>query len=250
MSPPTTTQNYVLPQLATYTDLVLRESSLRAPKGSEVLVKIHAVSLQFRDLVIANNQYGINDLIRENLVPCSDAAGEIIAVGDDVGNLFSPGDRVCANFSADHVHGDPTPVTLASGLGGPIQGVLTKYRLFNAHTNGRGVDHVIEIGGTGTLPKSLRSIRHAGWIHVIGFVTQNTPIAEEANLVGTVIGKAAYIRGILTGSVAQFNDMNRLIVVNSLRPVIDKVFPWDSFVDAYKYLESQAHVGKVVIRVS
>ncbi|KAJ8507508.1 hypothetical protein ONZ45_g10133 [Pleurotus djamor] len=106
-------------------------------------------------------------------------------------------------------------------------------------------NHVIEVGGPATLVQSIKSIRHAGWIHNIGFVAGG----QHESLVGPIIGKAAILRGVLIGSVKQFKDMNKLIEAHDLKPVVDKVFPFSEAVQAFKYLESQAHVGKVVIKV-
>ncbi|KAK7019166.1 hypothetical protein VNI00_018198, partial [Paramarasmius palmivorus] len=117
-------------------------------------------------------------------------------------------------------------------------------------TNGRGVDHVIEVGGPGTLEKSMSAVRYHGWIHTIGFVSGAG--SGQENVIMQSIRKAFSIRGIQIGSVAQFEDMNRLIRANPdvTRPVIDKVFSFDEAKEAYAHLESQAHVGKVVIKVA
>jgi len=58
------------------------------------------------------------------------------------------------------------------------------------------------------------------------------------------------IRGIIVGSRSSFKQMNAAIEQNQIKPIVDKVFPFEQAVDAYKYLASQKHVGKVVIRVS
>ncbi|KAJ7451397.1 alcohol dehydrogenase superfamily protein [Mycena latifolia] len=108
MTIPTNTRQYRYPE----------EVSLPAPKGNGVLVKTHAVSLQFRDLLIATQQYPSSVL--PNLVPCSDIAGEVIAVGEDV-KLWKAGDRL---------NDVQTPETDQSALGGATQGVLTEYRSF------------------------------------------------------------------------------------------------------------------------
>ncbi|KAJ6543575.1 alcohol dehydrogenase superfamily protein [Mycena vulgaris] len=131
MSIPTTTRQYSYPELGSYDNLVLQEVPLPAPKTNEVLVKTHAVSLQFRDLLIANKQYP--SPVLPNLVPCSDMAGEVIAVGEDVKH-WKVGDRVCANFFLDKLNDEQTPETDASALGGAAQGVLTEYRTFPAHS--------------------------------------------------------------------------------------------------------------------
>ncbi|KAJ3566783.1 hypothetical protein NP233_g6793 [Leucocoprinus birnbaumii] len=116
-------------------------------------------------------------------------------------------------------------------------------------TKGVGVDHVIEVGGPGTLPRSISSVRMAGCIHIIGFVSQDK---DDTDLVGRMIMKAVLLRGILIGSVAQFQDMNRLITANpeKTKPVISKTFSFDQAIDALRYLDSAAHVGKVVIKVA
>lgn len=71
-------------------------------------------------------------VISEGLVPCSDMAGEVLALGEGVLD-FKVGDRVCANFSVDHLYGDPTSAIIESSLGGQSHGVLTQYRTFPAH---------------------------------------------------------------------------------------------------------------------
>ncbi|KAF5391750.1 hypothetical protein D9757_001754 [Collybiopsis confluens] len=72
------------------------------------------------------------------------------------------------------------------------------------------------------------------------------------DVVFPTIRKACYIRGIQIGSIAQFKDMNRLLALHPevTRPVIDKVFSFEDARQAYEYLHSQAHVGKVVIKVA
>ncbi|KAJ6457959.1 alcohol dehydrogenase superfamily protein [Mycena sanguinolenta] len=131
MSLPTKTRQYSYPELGSYDNLVLSEVPVKPPKSYEVLVKTHAVSLQFRDLLIATKQYP--SAVLPNLVPCSDMAGEIIAVGEDV-KKWKVGDRVCANFFIDKVNDVQTPETDNSALGGAAQGVLTEYRTFPAHS--------------------------------------------------------------------------------------------------------------------
>ncbi|PFH45627.1 hypothetical protein AMATHDRAFT_71370 [Amanita thiersii Skay4041] len=340
-----TAKHYVLPTIGSYKNLVIENVQIPEPKASEVLVKVHAVSLQYADLLIASGQYPVSP--SGSLVPCSDMAGEVVAVGGDV-KRWKVGDRVCANFTTDHLQGDPTPETQKTSMGGHNPAVLTEYRTFPAlslvnipehlsyveastllcaaltaynalygarpskagdyvlilgtggvsifglqfaiasgatviatsssdeklkiaaklgakHvinykknpkwdeevlriTKGTGVDHVIEVGGPGTIPLSINSTRMGGYIHLIGLVAQES---KETNLVQLIL-KAVSIRGIQIGSVAQFADMNKLIEANpeATRPVVDKVFPFEKAVLAYEHLESQTHVGKVVIQVA
>jgi len=62
-------------------------------------------------------------------------AGEIVSVGEDVRENWKVGDRVCANFCADHIDGDPTPEAQATAHGGAIDGVLTEYKAFRPHVS-------------------------------------------------------------------------------------------------------------------
>ncbi|EAU89554.2 alcohol dehydrogenase [Coprinopsis cinerea okayama7 len=126
---PEKTTCYVLPKPGSYTDLEKREIPTPSPKANEVLVRIHAVSLQYRDYAIATGTYGSGF---ENLIPCSDMAGEIVALGEDVTG-WKLGQRVSANFSLDHLDGDPTEATANSSLGLQQPGVLATYRCFPAH---------------------------------------------------------------------------------------------------------------------
>ncbi|KAF7355944.1 Alcohol dehydrogenase superfamily protein [Mycena venus] len=137
MSLPTTTRQYSFPQLGSFDNLVIQEVPVSAPKATEVLVKTHAVSLQFRDLMVARGTYSRGNLL-PNLVPCSDMAGEIIAVGGDV-KEWKVGDRICANFIQDKIHNDSPG---EEGLGGAVHGVLTQYRTFPAQTIVSIPDHL------------------------------------------------------------------------------------------------------------
>ncbi|PBK61150.1 alcohol dehydrogenase superfamily protein [Armillaria solidipes] len=344
---PETAQSYYFPTRGSYTNLALQTTPLPHLKSTDVLVKIHAVSLQYRDLMVASNRYPAGGL-RDNLVPCSDMAGEVVAIGVDV-TRWKVGDRVCANPAMDYRDGEVSEDTMRAGLGGRQHGVLTTYRALPDHslvripehlsyeeastlpcaaltaynalmgpkpvkagdtililgtsgvsifglqsavasgatviatsssdakleiakklgaihainykttpdwdkevlrlTDGRGVDHVLEVGGPGTLKKSIVATRFAGQVHMIGLVSQD--VAELTNIVGLCISKGIILRGVLIGSTAQLESIVRLLRARpeSMRPVVDKVFAFEEATDAYAYLESQKHVGKVVIRI-
>jgi len=111
-------------------------------------------------------------------------------------------------------------------------------------TGGKGVDLIVEVGGAGTLPKSMRAVRIGGTIALIGVLTG----AGEVNPMPALM-KSIRIQGILVGSRSMFEDMNRAIETNQVRPVIDRVFPFEQAALALKHLESGAHFGKVVVRV-
>jgi NADPH:quinone reductase-like Zn-dependent oxidoreductase len=106
------------------------------------------------------------------------------------------------------------------------------------------VDHVVEVGGAGTLSQSLRAIRNGGHIALIGVLTgygQFNPVP--------ILMKAVRMSGIYVGSRAMFEDMNRAIAAASLRPVVDRVFAFEQAPDALRYMESATHFGKIVIKL-
>jgi NADPH:quinone reductase-like Zn-dependent oxidoreductase len=111
-------------------------------------------------------------------------------------------------------------------------------------TEKRGVDHIIEVGGAGTMKKSVASVKMGGHIAVIGVLTQG----EGINPV-SILQKSIKMHGIFVGSRQMFEDMNRMISANNLKPVIDKVFEFEEVKDALKYMESGSHFGKIVVKI-
>jgi NADPH:quinone reductase-like Zn-dependent oxidoreductase len=112
-------------------------------------------------------------------------------------------------------------------------------------THGHGADHVIEVGGAGTLGRSMASVAAAGRIQLIGVLTG--PVEPPSPY--ALLGKQAIIQGVFVGSRGQFERMNVAIANNKLEPVIDRVFAFDEAPAAYRHLEQGAHFGKVVIRL-
>src|SRR5262249_56272947 len=110
---------------------------------------------------------------------------------------------------------------------------------------GRGVDHVVELGGAGTLGRSLKAVRVAGRISLIGVLSGGGEVNPMP-----ILMKNARVQGIYVGSRAMFEAMNLAIGLNKLRPVVDRVFPFTEAREALRYMESQAHFGKVCIRAS
>jgi NADPH:quinone reductase-like Zn-dependent oxidoreductase len=101
--------------------LKLFEPTLAPLAEREVRIRVAAVSLNFRDLLIARGAYPLpND---RPLIPCSDGAGMVLAVGAKV-TRFKPGDRVAGSFFPDWIDGDPTPAKVFGSLGGVRDGVL------------------------------------------------------------------------------------------------------------------------------
>lgn len=109
-------------------------------------------------------------------------------------------------------------------------------------TAGRGVDHIVEVGGAGTLPQSLHAVRFGGRISLIGVLT-----GGEVNPT-PILMKGVTVRGIFVGSREMFEAMNRAIDLNGLKPVVDQVFPFAELPEALRHMESGAHFGKIVIR--
>lgn len=111
-------------------------------------------------------------------------------------------------------------------------------------TRKRGVDHVVEVGGTGTMARSVNSVRAGGHVAVIGVLTTS----GDFNPISLLM-KAVRMQGIFVGSRKMFEDMNRAIEVSGLKPVIDKVFEFGEVREALRYMESGSHFGKIVVSI-
>ena len=108
---------------------------------------------------------------------------------------------------------------------------------------GRGVDHVIEVGGPATLDQSMAAVRVGGHISVIGILSG---IAGPVQLVPALI-RQIRLQGVLVGSRRQQLDMIRAIDANHIKPVIDRSFPLDGLVAAFQYQETNRHFGKICL---
>ncbi len=113
-----------------------------------------------------------------------------------------------------------------------------------AFTGGLGVDHVVEVGGAGTLPLSIKAVRRGGHIALIGMLTGVGEMDPRPILL-----KSIRVQGIYVGSREMFLQMNRAISAGSLKPVVDRVFGFGETAEAMRYQESGAHFGKIVICV-
>jgi len=112
------------------------------------------------------------------------------------------------------------------------------------HTDKRGVDHIIEVGGSGTLSRSMRAVKVAGHIAVIGVVAGS---GEFTNV--PIFMKALRLIGVFVGSRSMFEDMNMAIETSGIRPVIDREFAFEEVPAALRYLKSGQHFGKIVVRI-
>ncbi len=336
---------YVLTQVGEDVEL-WQQRELRDPEvgPGEVVIKVKATSLNYRDLMIAKGRYSAPTV--GELIPLSDGAGEIVAMGAGVTN-WAGGDRVVGSFFTHWKSGQFRAEYPNAALGGTASGMLAEYvvlpadgivripshlsfeeaatlpcagltawnalmetgpklepgstiltlgtggvsifalqfakaagfevlsttsseakgerlHALGAHevinyrthpewekeiaklTGGLGVDHVIEVGGAGTLAKSMMAVRYGGAISLIGVLTG----ADGQVNPFPVLGKNIRLQGIYVGSTAMFDSMNAAIESLKIQPVIEKVYEFNDAPAALKDLESAQHVGKLVVRVN
>ena len=313
------------------------------PGPREVLVRIRAASLNYRDLMVLRGRYGSRQRTAD-LIPVSDAAGEVVALGPGV-TRFAVGDRVITNFFQRWIAGEASEDKLDSDMGRKWDGVLAELKVFdeeglvrtlpdltdieaaalpcagltawsaivtlghvapgevvltqgtggvslfavqfaklagaeiiatsssddkltrlaelgadhliNYRTNdewgqtarelngGRGVDHVVDIGGAASLKQSIRAVRPGGTISVIGVVS-----GPSYDLLIPLIGsRNVRLQGVTVGSREGLEAMLKAMAQTRLKPVIDRVFPLAEVRAAYEHLASAQHVGKVCIEI-
>lgn len=111
-------------------------------------------------------------------------------------------------------------------------------------TDGIGVDHVVEVGGTGTLTRSVKAVRVGGHIALIGALDT----AGEFNPI-PVFMKGIRVQGIFIGSRTMFEGLNETIAADGMRPVIDRVYNFEEASEALRYMASGSHFGKIIIKI-
>ncbi|KAH7411101.1 hypothetical protein BKA64DRAFT_569569 [Cadophora sp. MPI-SDFR-AT-0126] len=110
-----------------------------------------------------------------------------------------------------------------------------------------GVDHIVEVGGPKTLAQSLKAIKIDGIISIVGFLGGN---AKQQPSFLDALSNVCTVRGILVGSREQFEEMNRAIEANGIKPVVnEKVFNLEQLKEAYQYMWDQKHFGKLTIKI-
>ena len=323
--------------------LTIVERPTPRPGPLQVLVRIRATSLNYRDLMIASGKYG-RAPVKRPLVPLSDGAGEVIAIGPGVTRL-APGDRVMGSFFQRWSDGPFDADKGASALGGAIDGVLAEevvleeegvvripdllsfeeaatlpcagvtawvglvvhgalrkgqwvlamgtggvsvfalqiakslgarvvltssddaklergkalgadalvnYRTTpewdvaaRAATGGWGVDHVLEVGGAATLPRSLAAMRDGGHVSLVGFLG-GAPADRDA---AARNDRGIRVDSVYVGSALHLEDLAASIARAGWHPVVDRTFPFEQAREAYEHLRSGAHFGKIVVRV-
>jgi NADPH:quinone reductase-like Zn-dependent oxidoreductase len=110
---------------------------------------------------------------------------------------------------------------------------------------GLGVDHVVEVGGSGTLDQSIKAVAPGGTISLIGVLA---PVTGPVDLV-PVLMQNIRIQGVLVGHKESFEAMVAALDAAQCHPIVDRVFPFEEARNAFDYLASGQHFGKVCIRV-
>jgi NADPH:quinone reductase-like Zn-dependent oxidoreductase len=110
-------------------------------------------------------------------------------------------------------------------------------------TGGRGVDHVIELGGPATLPQSITAARIGGHISLIGTITGRSGEV----LTAAMMVKQIRLQGLIVGNRRQQQEMARAIEATGLKPVIDRTFSLEQLADAFRYELSGKHLGKICV---
>jgi NADPH:quinone reductase-like Zn-dependent oxidoreductase len=112
-------------------------------------------------------------------------------------------------------------------------------------TGGRGVDHVVEVGGPATLNQSMLAARVGAHISVIGILTG---LGGEVSIVTALI-KQLRLQGLIVGNRTQQQEMVRAIDAKKMHPIVDKVFPLEQIVEAFQYQETNQHFGKICLEM-
>jgi NADPH:quinone reductase-like Zn-dependent oxidoreductase len=113
-------------------------------------------------------------------------------------------------------------------------------------TSGRGVDHIVEIGGAGSLSLSYQALGFGGKIGLIGFLSAPGGDSNPASL----MMKAGSLWGVGVGNTTSFEDLNRAIDVNGIKPVVDAVYAFDDAAKAFNRQASGDFFGKIVIALA
>lgn len=117
----------------------------------------------------------------------------------------------------------------------------TVYRM----TGGRGADHIVEVGGSGTLTQSIYAARNGGHISIIGVLGGfSGPVSVAA-----IMGKQLRVQGLTVGNHRQQLDMIEAIEANGIKPVIDIHFPLEQLADAFRHQEANRHFGKICVDI-
>ncbi|MDZ7810041.1 MAG: NAD(P)-dependent alcohol dehydrogenase [Arhodomonas sp.] len=250
-----------------------------APAAGEVTVRIRASSLNFHDYGVVTGATAP----KETRIPMADGAGEVTAVGAEV-DEFSVGDPMVSTFFPNWLDGPPRLEGFATTPGDGVDGyarekvyrpgdwpsprapadyqhmprrrrlshcgrmsdspwVASKDR--SGLTGGQGVDHVVEVGGPGTLEQSMRACRVGGHIAVIGVLTG---VKGDFPLRFALM-RQLRLDAVLVGSRQHQMQLVDALEASEIRPVIDRHFPLEELVEAFRHEESGRHFGKICLDI-
>jgi NADPH:quinone reductase-like Zn-dependent oxidoreductase len=114
-------------------------------------------------------------------------------------------------------------------------------------TNNLGVDHVVEVGGSGTVQRSLKAVRPSGHVYIIGALTGPPTESSPGIDPRSILTRSIYVCGVFVGSRAMFERMNAAFETNRIHPIIDRTFPLSAAKEALHCLQSASHFGKIVL---
>lgn len=118
-------------------------------------------------------------------------------------------------------------------------------------TNNAGADVIFETGGAQTLRKSLMCVAWGGMVACIGYLSgkEEEEAGDKTNINVLALQRNATLKGILNGPRDRFEEMNAFYAAHGIKPVIDRVFSFEQGKQAFEYLASGSHFGKVVVKV-
>jgi NADPH:quinone reductase-like Zn-dependent oxidoreductase len=110
-------------------------------------------------------------------------------------------------------------------------------------TNNLGVDHVVEVGGSGTVQRSLKAVRPSGHVYIIGALTGPGEGIDPRS----ILTRSVYVCGVYVGSEAMFARMNAFFTTHQIHPTLDRTFPLTAAREAFRHLQSGSHFGKITL---
>ncbi|CAO2651228.1 Nn.00g095250.m01.CDS01 [Neocucurbitaria sp. VM-36] len=253
-SPPTNTA-WTIPSTASAVIHLSKQSKpIPTPGPSQVLVKLTAASLNFRDVLISIRSPQYPGSHKADLVPGSDGAGTICSIGENSKWSGKQGLKIAAALGATVIatSSSDSKLDFAKSLGATHVVNYSKIPEWDQEvlriTGGKGVDHVIETGGAGTLMKSINSTRMGGLVSVLGILTPNAPI--DAAFVPSVLFGAKIVKGCTAFSRDLVAELAKFVEANDIKPVVAQEFEFERMVEAFEALQKQSAVGKIAVRIS
>lgn len=313
-------------------------------KENDVLIKVKALSLNYRDKALLDGIAAQPEMEAHRFIPLSDVCGVVVKVGERV-TRFKVGDRVITNSYPQWLDGVPQIDYTPTAIGGPLDGGLSEYMVLSEEgfvhapkglsdeeaatltvaaltswssliehgklkagetvltlgtggvslfaiqialasgarviattssetkaeklraigvqdiidyrktpnweeevlklTQGKGVNHVLEVVGGDSINRSIQSITYQGNIYIIGLMESLT---SEVSIF-SILQKQARLQGIFVGHRRSLEDMVKAFEVNQIKPIIDTVYPFEQAREAFKHFE-RGSFGKIVIKVS